>query len=248
MAFSLDVANKTISNMGYKGLPENDDQGQQMDSLAPVMAQSQGDPILEFDKDEMVRLCQLHEEEVGIMYPVLKMQSVISYIKTVASYFESLRSRRSTEPLNDDKTLQLKVVICCALVVEEGGHSERAVRLYNSMEATLNRKLMAEAGSVKDLPILALTAGYRFLSNDEVLAWRIMGQVTRLCLELGIHQRDNLVKIQDEAERRDCLMTFWAAYVLDRRWSFATGLPYVLQDEDVDPEMPYPVSLSKLLC
>ncbi len=49
---------------------------------------------------------------------------------------------------------------------------------------------MADTTDVANLPLLALLAGYRFLSNDEILAWRVMGQVVRLCLEMGIHRRD----------------------------------------------------------
>ncbi len=36
--------------------------------------------------------------------------------------------------------------------------------------------------------------------------------------------------------------SFWSAYVLDRRWAFGTGLPYVVQDEEIDPDLPMPVS------
>ena len=245
MAYSLDVANKTISDMGYRSICDVEEPGQQTEETRlprPRSGSGSGDPLLEYSKDEIVRLCQLHEEEIGIMYPVLDIQAVIVHGKNLASFLESSRNQPPTDLLNDDKTLQLKAIMCCALVVEEAGHSERATRLFDSMEAVLNRKLMAEQSNVGDLPLLALLAGYRFLSNDEVLAWRVIGQVTRLCLELGIHQRETLMKIQNESERRNALMSFWSAYILDRRWAFATGLPYILQDDDVDSELPYPVS------
>jgi hypothetical protein len=29
--------------------------------------------------------------------------------------------------------------------------------------------------------------------------------------------------------------------VLDRRWSFGTGMPFALQDTDIDPDLPKPV-------
>lgn len=239
MAYSLDVANKTISEMGFSHIDDNDTP-LLMEPRRPTV-HGPGDPLLEFDKDEMIRLCQLHEEEVGIMYPVVDIQSVISHVRDLSAYLDQMRSQRSVEPVNDGKSLQLKMILCCALVVEEHGHSEKAIRVYDSMEAILNRKLMADASNVADLPLLALLAGYRFLSGQDVLSWRVMGQVARLCLELGLHQRDNLLKIQDERQRRDALMSFWTAYVLDRRWAFATGLPYIMQDDDIDRQLPYPV-------
>ena len=245
MAYSLDVANNTISNMGYEGIGE----GATTPAQQPLQDLSipagdnniTPDPLVDFDKDEMVRLCRLHEEEVGIMYPVLEIQAVISHAKSLSSFIESLRNQRPLANLNDEKTLQLKMVMCCALVVEEHGHSDKAVRLYDSMESVVNRKLMADASAVSSLPLLALLAGYRFLSNDEILAWRVMGQVTRLCLELGIHRYNGLMKIKNEQERKNALNSFWSAYVLDRRWAFGTGLPYVVQDNDIDPQLPLPV-------
>ncbi|KAH7157647.1 hypothetical protein B0J13DRAFT_542312 [Dactylonectria estremocensis] len=240
MAFSLDVANNTISNMGYRGIDEGDENGHPVEDMSMQIINRPADPLLEFDKDEMVQLCRLHEEEIGIMYPVLNVQAVIAHAKDLAPFLDTIRHQSPMELINDEKTLQLKIVMCCALVVEEHGHSEKAIRLYDSMEVVLNRKLMAEAADVSTLPLLALVAGYRFLSNDEVLAWRVMGQVARLCLELGIHQRMGLMKIQDEEERKNALNSFWSAYMLDRRWAFGTGLPYVVQDEEIDVELPFP--------
>ncbi|KAM0556911.1 hypothetical protein ACHAPJ_005584 [Fusarium lateritium] len=239
MAFSLDVANNTINNMGYKGISDGDDNPQLNEGVGMLMTRP-ADPLHEFDKDELIRLCRLHEEEIGIMYPVLNVQSVISHAKSLGPFLESIRQQNPRELINDDKTLQLKIIMCCALVVEEHGHSDKAIRLFDSMETVLNRKLMTEAADVGTLPILALVAGYRFLSNDEVLAWRVMGHVARLCLELGINQRTGLMRIQDEEERKNALVSFWSAYVLDRRWAFATGLPFAVQDEEIDSQLPFP--------
>ncbi|KAM5346464.1 hypothetical protein ACJ41O_009469 [Fusarium nematophilum] len=239
MAYSLDVANNTINNMGYRGISDGDENAHLNEGMGIPLGRPI-DPLHEFDKDEMVRLCRLHEEEIGIMYPVLNVQSVIAHAKGLAPFLETIRHQNPRELINDEKTLQLKIIMCCALVVEEHGHSDKAVRLYESMESVLNRKLMSEAADVASLPLLALVAGYRFLSNDEILAWRVMGHVARLGLELGIHQRMGLLKIQDEEERKNALISFWSAYVLDRRWAFATGLPFVVQDEEIDSQLPFP--------
>ncbi|KAF4504603.1 hypothetical protein G6O67_008036 [Ophiocordyceps sinensis] len=241
IAYSLDVANSTMANMGLRAMAEPDVEDRQPAQVAMPTGNPPRDPLFEFDKDEMVRLCQFHEDETGIMYPVLNIHTVIAHAKKIAPFLESARGQqRPFELLNDEKTLQLKMVLCCALVVEEHGHSDKAVELYESMEAVVNRKLMADVSDVANLPLLCLLAGYRFLSNDEVLAWRVMGQVVRLCVELGIHQKSGLMRIQDEAERKNSLNSFWSAYVLDRRWGFATGLPFAVQDDEIDPQLPFP--------
>lgn len=68
-----------------------------------------------------------------------------------------------------------------------------------------------------------------------------------MCIELGLHRRDGLFKaVPDEEERSNVVKLFWSIYVLDRRWSFGTGMPFAIQDADIDPSLPEPVSYSIL--
>ncbi|KAK5653784.1 hypothetical protein OQA88_7942 [Cercophora sp. LCS_1] len=258
IAFTVDVAKNTLHNMGYRGLGESADNGGLVREPTPHMSPlphapqspyiKPPDPLWEFDKDEMVRLCRLHEEEVGIMYPVVSVDNIIEHAKWLATWTESLRrtergpSSNQDEIFSDPKTMLLKIVICCALLVEEHGDSARAVRLYDSIQPTVDKMLMSEPADASRLPFLALCAGYRFLSNDEVLAWRMIGHVMRLCFELGLHRREGLEKIADPEDRRNASTSFWSSYTLDRRWSFSTGLPFVCHDDKIDPKLPLPES------
>jgi hypothetical protein len=263
LAFTVGVAKNTLHKMGYSSVGDgngdsNEDSGTQPDStphaspsLPPVFpeapAQGSVDPIWEFDETEMRRLLQVFREEIDVMYPVTSIEAVKEHIKHVASWTDTAR-RAGAAPspgleqiVLDPKTLLLKILLCCALVVAEHGNSDRAVRLYDSVQPTVDKMLTSEAADVSRLSFLALCAGYRYLSNDEVLAWRLIGQVARLCFELGLHRREGLQKIADPQLRRNALHTFWSAYVLDRRWSFSTGLPFVCHDDKIDPNLPYPV-------
>ena len=269
--FSLEVAKNTLHNLGYSGQYGDVDRESSTahaglgaastpsESVSspfhpplppskhpalPAGSPSFSDPLWEFDRDEMSRLCQLHDEEVGIMHPVVRMQSLIEHVAVLARWMENCKAGRTTYDeriLVEEKTLQLKIIVCCGLVVEGHGQSDRATRLFESMENIANKRLMSDEADVSHIPYLALVAGYRFLSNDEVLSWRIMGQVARLCLELGLHRSDHVMKIENEEHRNNAITTFWTAYVLDRRWSFGTGLPYVMQDDQIDPNLPLPV-------
>ena len=44
-----------------------------------------------------------------------------------------------------------------------------------------------------------------------------------------------------ETQWNEITRIFWTIYSLDRRWSLGTGLPFVIQDEDIDPNLPEPV-------
>jgi hypothetical protein len=81
---------------------------------------------------------------------------------------------------------------------------------------------------------------YEFHCDNEVASWRIVGLAARRCLELGLHRHETYEKITDIAERRQTVLLFWSVYILDRRFSFGTGMPFALQDTDVDPSVPKP--------
>jgi hypothetical protein len=75
---------------------------------------------------------------------------------------------------------------------------------------------------------------YHFHRDEESLSWRFIGLTARLCVELGLHQRDTLMKaFPVDEDRKWALRVFWSVYVLDRRWSFGTGRPFSLQDADI---------------
>lgn len=261
--FNLDIARTTLHKLGYSNMDSSTDGGHtgpddtpavSPAAIAPRTMESLSsstrpiDPLWEFEKEEMIRLCRVHEEEIGIMYPVIQIESVINHVKFLCSWKDAVKknfgqpTQGQGDGIADTKSLLLKIVLCIGLVIEEHGTSERATRLFESMRPRLERMVITDPSEVANLPILALVAGYRFLTNDEILSWRIIGMVARHCIELGLHRRETIMRIKDETERRDAIHTFWTAYILDRRWAFGTGLPYVLQDGDIDSQLPGPVS------
>jgi hypothetical protein len=83
---------------------------------------------------------------------------------------------------------------------------------------------------------------YHFHCDDESLAWRLIGQGARMAIELGLHRHETYASIfSTEEERSFATILFWSIYVLDRRWSFGTGMPFALQDSDIDALLPKPV-------
>jgi hypothetical protein len=81
---------------------------------------------------------------------------------------------------------------------------------------------------------------YEFHRDDEGAAWRLTGLTARMCIELGLHRRETYDNINDGKERAELISLFWAIYILDRRWSFGTGMPFAMQDSDIDPHVPKP--------
>lgn len=88
---------------------------------------------------------------------------------------------------------------------------------------------------------------FEFQRDNESTSWRIIGLTARLCIELGLHRRETYEAIEDETERTEAILLFWSVYVLDRRWSFGTGMPFALQDSDIDTQLPKPEEHSPYL-
>lgn len=276
-AFSLDVAKNTLHNMGYQGLGV--DEGVITQDPTPVasppliqprpLVNANGnpcnDPIWNINKEEMIRLCRVYEEEMGIMYPVVNIEQMIIHGSNLYHFIDAaLRNglARTDTPgkgVIDEESCILKLVLACATLVEGSGQSEIAYRLFESVREQADRTLHSEVIEIKSLPFLVLVVSfilpqpiqtltylkaiYHFHCDEEALAWRIIGQVARMCIELGLHRRDSLFKVvSDPEERANVIKLFWSIYVLDRRWSFGTGMPFALQDADIDPSLPEPVS------
>lgn len=86
---------------------------------------------------------------------------------------------------------------------------------------------------------------YHFHCDDESLAWRLIGQGARMAVEIGLHRHETYANnFATDEERQSATVLFWSLYVLDRRWSFGTGMPFALQDADIDSLLPKTVRQS----
>lgn len=170
--FSLDVAKNTLHKMGYSYPSDNVDANghtHETPSTSPRLApqtvrpgddQPTVDALWELDKDEMIRLCRIYEEEVGIMYPVLCIDSIINHAKTLATWMEAAKKNGlaggQNGGINDPNTLLLKIVLCSGLLVEGHGSSVQAQRIFAGIKSIANRMLMSDPPNIQTLPFLAL--------------------------------------------------------------------------------------------
>jgi hypothetical protein len=80
--------------------------------------------------------------------------------------------------------------------------------------------------------------------DDEVISWRLIGMAVRGAMQLGLHCQETWQKtggvFPGELQCEYASRLFWCIYVLDRKWSFGTGLPFAIQDSDMDTNLPEP--------
>lgn len=168
-AFSLDVANNTLHNMGYQGL--NVDEGiltreatpnaSPPRTLAVTGDSPNRDPIWALSKEEMIRLCRVYEEEMGIMYPVLNIEQMIVHGTNLYEFIDAairtgLANPAAPKGIRDKQSCLLKMILAISTVLEGNGQSEIGYRLFESVRETADRYLHSEAIEITSLPFLVL--------------------------------------------------------------------------------------------
>jgi hypothetical protein len=77
-----------------------------------------------------------------------------------------------------------------------------------------------------------------------VIAGRLIGMAVRGSTELGLHCQETWQRtggvFPGELEWTWASRLFWCIYVLDRKCAFGTGLPFAIQDSDIDTDLPEP--------
>ena len=249
--YGLDVAKSSLSTMGIVQPPDIDGQmsrdRSQAGSPVQLAPHPSKDPIWLLEQHDVIRLVKLYDEECHIMYPVLDMEKLMQHIDNIYRFINAaLRTGfgqldlPGEDAFDDDLTTQLKLVLACALVIEGHGQSDLGQSLYDSAKKAVDLVIVGQL-NIKSAVLMILTATYHFQKDEENQAWRFIGITGRQCVEMGLHRRESLYRLFPiQSEFRHAVHVFWTVYALDRRWSFGTGMPFSLQDADIDPNLPKP--------
>ncbi|RAL03145.1 transcription factor domain-containing protein [Aspergillus ibericus CBS 121593] len=208
-----------------------------------------GDSLRCLGLTETLRLVTVYEHTVGLIYPCVDLDSVRAY---VVEYFrEDGDGPNATTPSTEDQDWffardaeVLKIIVATALLAESHGRSERAAWLADSVEDKFATRYKLPEVDMKELLILTLVSIFHSYRDDEVIAWRTIGSAVRGAVQLGLHCQETWLKtggvFPGELHRTWASRLFWCIYVLDRKWSFGTGLPFAIQDSDMDTNLPEP--------
>ncbi|PYH98091.1 hypothetical protein BO71DRAFT_438335 [Aspergillus ellipticus CBS 707.79] len=231
-----------------------DDLGSAAAPSPPPAADSEAlsgeDPLRCLGLTETLRLVTVYEHTVGLIYPCVDLDSVRAY---VVEYFreDGDGQMRPASPSSEDQNWffardaeVLKIIIATALLAESHGRSERAALLADSVEDRFASRYKMPEVDMKELLILTLVSIFHSYRDDEVIAWRTIGSAVRGSVQLGLHCQETWLKtggvFPGALHRTWASRLFWTIYVLDRKWSFGTGLPFAIQDSDMDTNLPEP--------
>ncbi|KAI3556950.1 fungal specific transcription factor [Colletotrichum abscissum] len=254
-AFSLKVAETSLTRMGISA--QDPVTAAVSESLAPTRypTPEQSEPpqwapgtdiLLTMPLEEFVRLLEVFEEEVEIVYPFIDTREMISKAADIRAYVEAntdcMAPGTMTGGSVDIKDVILaKVAIAISMVVEAHGKNLSSSKLVEPVKHLIYQLTLDAEADLKVIQIMAMISIYYFFSDEELLAWRNIGIAARASLEMGLHQNLSLTdNFPDPKTRSLAVRVFWCVYVLDRRWSFGTSLSFALFDRDIDPNLPEP--------
>ncbi|KAI3322816.1 hypothetical protein HD806DRAFT_544830 [Xylariaceae sp. AK1471] len=256
-AFSLHAAKTSLSRMGISpdvavatgGLPSLAPSPHELSpepgvdtNLTPNLLSTAEDPLLTIPLNEVCRLIAVFREEIETLYPFVDSDELTAVagakMRELSKHLETLDSNSRIKPdLSEDRDISLlKVAVATSIVVEAQGRNPLSSRLIDSTD-----KKAAQVTRSSDVDLRDLQCIYYFQIDEDLLAWRTIGNAARMALEMGLHRRRSLMDNYKSADlQARATRVFWCVYALDRRWSFGTGLSFALNDRDIDPELPEP--------
>ena len=167
-AYGIDVAKSSLQNMGITSSAPDDGSTSRERSRAAspqlmTMAHPTKDPLWLIDHSEVVRLCHVYEEEIGIIYPILDIDKVLKHASGLYKFIQaSLRtgfgqpSLPGADGFDDEDTIVLKMVLAITLTVEGNGRSELGLRFFDSAKPAVDLRLVT-ALDVKSIMLVVLT-------------------------------------------------------------------------------------------
>ncbi|KAJ5736490.1 uncharacterized protein N7483_001615 [Penicillium malachiteum] len=165
--------------------------------------------------------------------PVLVRRQLMSDIRHT---METLHGSLNFQELDPAMLLTLTVILIINELDLDSGQQTSSHYRYLHMAGTLINDIRAR-GDIKGLQALALCSLYYQLSGDCLGMTRINGIMVSLAQSLGLHRHSRRFKMKPcEIELRKRL--WWWIYSFDSVTSLIHGLPSLINDVDVDCDMP----------
>ncbi|KAK6221796.1 fungal specific transcription factor [Colletotrichum tabaci] len=217
-AFSLKVAETSLTKMGISANdPAPETVNESLDPTRyPTPEQSEAsqwmqgtDVLLTISLDEFVRLLEVFEEEVEIVYPFVDTRELISKSAAIRAYVEEnsdfTAATASTAPstgVEIKDVILARIAVAISMVVESHGKNPTSNKLVDPVKQLIYQFSIDADVDLKVVQIMAMISIYYFFSDEELLAWRNIGIAARGALEMGLHQKMSLNDNFPDPEKR----------------------------------------------
>ena len=142
--------------------------------LASMTIHPNKDPLWKISKDEAVRLCRVYEEEMGLMYPLINMEKILSQVNKLFKFTEAAAKTGLMNPykagpdsIGNADVCILKMVLASSLIVEGDGQSSLARELYESCREAFEARMLGPV-EMKGLILVTLV-----VSDSGNIEWKM---------------------------------------------------------------------------
>lgn len=181
-----------------------------------------------------LEILDTYEEEIGLLYPFLDVTELRNQLRDSSS--SPLNQENKQDGHNGTKLDEvLTLVLAVMAVLEEPDVSTLGNDFVERVVSETWKRVHTVNVTDHDITLSILISIYYFMTDRESLAWRNIGTVVRMLQELGYHSSSDLQhRFKSRIAKDKARKVLWSAYTLDRRWSFGTGLPFGMNDSDID--------------
>ncbi|KIW23938.1 uncharacterized protein PV07_09685 [Cladophialophora immunda] len=197
------------------------------------------EPVIELGHFETNELIGFFEDYILPIYPCVEMSTVKNIVETIFHLAE-LGCVSSAQPLPyilSEKRIKLLKILLEVALLFKGVREGSIPKGLEGPKVDMMEGNVAEDPEIDDVVFLTLTTIYLIHREQIVRAWRLISRVTRMCLELGLHETRHIGRRgggRDNPDFRQIL--FCCVNVLDRQVSVATGLPVSIPEDQPDPD------------
>ncbi|KAK2612038.1 hypothetical protein QQS21_002003 [Conoideocrella luteorostrata] len=207
------------------------------------------DPLQEMGLCEVQRLISVFTTGPGLIYPIVESSELLETSQRLFEAFGNAKASQkvidlidAAEELTCPSTVTLKLVLANALAQENCQLNRPGQRLFDSIRSSLGSSFWGVSDLrkvlnwvlVASINLCFTKALLHFHLDEELQASRVTAHASRLCLELGINRRDILGADKELDDAVLAAKLVLAVFVLDRRSSIALGIPFVIQDQDLE--------------
>ncbi|KKP05640.1 hypothetical protein THAR02_02281 [Trichoderma harzianum] len=151
----------------------------------------------EIDGETAVHLVHLYDSFVGVTHPILPIGLLMRHVRELypdlaAESHSSVRDILVNQMSRSDLNI-IKMVFAIAMVIQDSSHEAAAAKLHASIQRDVDNTIWAATAEIGDLHVLILVSIYHLIKGNSRLAWRIVGNLTRLILEFGLHKNKVLM-------------------------------------------------------
>ena len=256
--FAIDVARERLETLGLDSimpgsitaedlLDLGNDHREFLGSYRHLIQLLKKDPLWNIDTQEVYRLIDVFANGVGAMFPVVDFDKLRSKWASLTTMISSAKARPKNEGLfltaeamfNADSNI-LKLVMANSLTAESGGMNDTAKSLFSST-GSAHHTAQWDTPNLKNITMLLLTGVLYYHLDDEMRGGRVISVAVRQCLEMGLHRNETYQRnIIHKSQQSAATALFWSIYVLERRSCIGLGVPFIMQDSDIDPTLPRP--------